>query len=95
MAIFTPRVLGKSEVSGIPVEELLEAEMAYFFPESEQEQVEEIDGRLVELEERFECDENEGYEKRNERFANCRQIDGAQDAKTWRQDWARVVDKNK
>ena len=68
--------------------------MAYCFQESEQEEMEEIDGRLVELEELFVCDENEGEEKCNERFANHRQL-GAQGAKTWRQNCAQVVDKNK
>ena len=48
--------------------------MAYCVPESEQEETEEIDGRLIELEEPFVCDENGGEEKCNERFANCRQL---------------------
>ena len=53
--------------------------------------MEEIDGRLVELEEPFVCDENEGDEKCNERFANYRQL---KDAKTRRQNCAWIADKN-
>ena len=48
--------------------------MAYCFPESEQEETEEIDGRPIELEEPFVCNENEGEEKCNERFVNYRQL---------------------
>ena len=48
--------------------------MAYCFPRSEQEQTEEIDGRLVELEEPFVCDVNGGDEKCNERLANYKQM---------------------
>ena len=54
------------------MEELREAKMVYCFPESEEEETEEIDGRLIELEEPFVCDENEREEKCNERFANHR-----------------------
>ena len=48
--------------------------MAYCFPESEHEETEEMNGRLIELEEPFVCDENEGEVKCNERFENCRQL---------------------
>ena len=41
--------------------------MAYCFPETEQEEMEEIDGGLVELEEPFVCDEKEGDEQMNVR----------------------------
>ena len=88
VAIFTPGCWERVRFLVFPVEGLRGAKMAYCFPESEQEETEEIDGRLIELEEPFVCDENEGEEKCNERFANYRQI-------TWRQNCAGVVDKNK
>ena len=72
--MFTPVCLERVRFLEFPVEELRGAKMAYCFPESEQEQMEEIVGRLVELEEPFVCDENEGDEKCNERFANYRQL---------------------
>ena len=56
------------------MEELRWAKMAYCFPESEQEETEEIDGRLIELEEPFVCDENKGEETCNERFVNYRKL---------------------
>ena len=59
VAIFTPGCWERVRFLESFVEELREAKMAYCFPESEQEQTEEIDGRLVELEETFVCDENE------------------------------------
>ena len=65
---FHARVLGKSEVSEFPCGTTAGGEHGVLLPESEQEETEEIDGSLIELE-----DENEGEEKCNERFANCRQ----------------------
>ena len=47
---------------------------AYCFPTTEQRQTEEPDGRLMELEESFVCDEPEGDEKCNNRFANYPQL---------------------
>ena len=74
VAIFTPGCWERVRFLEFPGEELRGATMAYCFPESEQEQMGEIDGRLVELEEPFVCDENEGEEKCNERLANYRQL---------------------
>ena len=74
VAIFTPGYFERLRFLEFPVEELQGAKMAYCFPESEQEYTEDIDGRLIELEEPFVCDENEGEEKCNERFANYRQL---------------------
>ena len=73
-AIFTPGCWERVRFLVFPVEELPEAKMAYCFPQSEQEETEEIDGRLIELEEPFVRDENEGEEKCNERFANYIQL---------------------
>ena len=74
VAIFTPVSRERVRFLEFFVEELRGAKLAYCFPESEQEETEEIDGRLIELEEPFVCDENEGEEKCNERFANYRQL---------------------
>ena len=74
VAIFTPGCWERVRFLEFLVEELRGAKMAYCFPESEQEQTKEIDGRLVELEEPFVCDENEGDEKCNERLPNYRQM---------------------
>ena len=74
VAISTPGCWEKVRFLEFPVEELREAKMPYCFPESEQEETEEIDGRLIELGEPFVCDENEGEEKCNGRFANYRQL---------------------
>ena len=59
------------------VEELREAKMAYRFPESEQEEMEEIDGRLVELEEPFVCDENEVGREVQRKICELQTTDGA------------------
>ena len=74
VAIFTPRVLGKSEVSGIFCGRTAGVENGVLFPRVRARANGEIDGRLVELEEPFVCDENEGDEKCNERIANYRQM---------------------
>ena len=71
---FHARMLGKSEVSGIPVEELRGAKLAYCFPESEQEETERNRRETDRVGRSLVCDENEGEEKCNERFANYRQL---------------------
>ena len=47
VAMFTPGCCERVRFLEFPVEELRGAKMAYCFPESEQEETEEIDGRLI------------------------------------------------
>ena len=67
VAIFTPRCWERVRFLEFLVGEVQGAKMAYCFPETEQEEMEEIDGGLVELEEPFVCDEKEGDEQMNVR----------------------------
>ena len=69
----TPWCWERARFLEFPVEELRGAKLAYCFPTTEHGQTEEIDGRLVALEEPFVCDENEGDDTCNQRIANYRQ----------------------